>query len=216
VSRSGNKVTIEVGGENKTFPFNGLSEGDKSHITSQEQKNQQQQAAASQPIAAGGGAGGFPNAGSPPGFGPPGIGARPFGPMPPSSIPNPAMPNPAMSSPTMPSPTMPNPAMPSPAMSNPAMPSAMPPATGLAGGGGGGGAPWSVPNPGAGQFVNVYEFRCNNCGHTWTRENQSTDKCPKCSGGRVRVPGVLIGKVIAGICALLGIGYGANKARGEG
>lgn len=227
VSRSGNTVTIEVAGQNKTFPFNGLSQDDKNHINSQEQKNQPQ--AGSQPIAAAGagagGGGGFPNAGSPPGFGPPGsgpsgIGARPFGPRSPSGIPAPAMPNPSTSSPTFPSPSMPPPAMPSPTMSNPAMPTpSMPAAAGMggAGGGAGGGArPWSVPNAGSGQFVNVYEFKCTNCGHTWTRENQSTDKCPKCPGSRVRIPVGLIGKVIAGICALCGIGYGANKARGEG
>lgn len=261
VSRSGNTVTIEVGGVNKTFPFNGLSQDDKNHIGSQEQKNQPQ--AGNAPIAAAGG-GGFPNAGGmppgsappgfrppgfgPPGFGPQGIGARPFGPMPPSSIPNPAVPNPAM----------PNPAMPNP----------MPPGAGLAGGGGGN--PWSVPNAGMRQYQfkcdtcgrewtgnspisecencrNTYEFHCSRCGHKWTRKNQMMDKCPNCTGGlanngagamppaaggnsftsnnssttgggttRVRIPGVLIGKVIAGICALLGIGYGANKARGEG
>lgn len=229
VSVTGKTVTIEVAGQNKTYPLNGLSAEDRNHISSQQQQNQQQ--GTGQPIAGAGagagagfpgaGAGGFPGAGGmPPGFGPSGIGARPFSPMPPSGFQNPAMANPGLHNtpihnPPMPNPSFPTQAMPSPTMSNPAMPSAMPPAAGLAGGGGA--SPWSVPNAGSGHFANTYEFRCDKCGHTWTRENQSVDKCPKCpSSTRVRIPGVIIGKVLAGICALLGIGYGATKARGEG
>ena len=241
VSQTGKTVTIEVGGENKTFPFNGLSQDDKNHINSQQQQNQQQ--GAGQPVAAAGAGagagGGFPGAGGmPPGFGPSGIGARPFGPMPPSGFQNPAMANPGLHNPPIHNPPIHNSPMP-----NPTMPSHAPPAAGLASAnaGAGGGNPWSVPNAGIPQYEfkcnncnrtwtgsspvsecqncrNTYQFHCNRCGHSWTRQNQQTDQCPKCSGGtsRVRVPGVLIGKVLAGICALLGIGYGATKARGEG
>ena len=54
-----------------------------------------------------------------------------------------------------------------------------------------------------------YEFHCDRCGHTWTREHKAVDQCPKCSGGGGAYgEGRRIGRY-SGFGALIGlIGFG--------